>query len=838
LAAFFGGLALGARALGPRLERSLEPLRWYIACEATLGFWALLLSVALPDASALLASWLGPQPEAWFHWIVAFVGPLLLLLPATCALGATFPALERAVAVGAGPAASAIGALYAANTLGAVGGVLASSLWLTPWLGLAHTAQVCALLNALCALTAALLLAASKASRPSREAQACEARACEAAVALARQTRGLRATLFATGALGIGYEVLVVRALSQVSENTLFSFALALSVCLFGTALGGASYQRWWAGDARPDVLRSRLLAGCAAGCLVAGTGLGWALLGQRAWVAVLRPVLGAATAGVLGEASLALIAFLVPSWLMGALFSALCVEARTHGLGLGRAVAANTLGAALAPLLFGVLLLPTCGLDRSLVLLAGGYLLLLGTEPLARALRDARVLAALTAAVLLLMVSPGLERLELPAGTRVLRSWHGLAASVSVLEDERGVTTLHINHRQQEGSSATLGFDGRLAWLPLLLHPQPRRALFLGLGTGVTARSAAWDPGLRVDVVELLPEVVAASEQFVAALSEAGTAVPSPRVIVADARRFVRAVGPAYDLVVADLFHPARSGAAALFTLEHFAAVRARLAPQGLFCQWLPLHQLDLASLRSIVASYLRVFPRATALLANNGLDTPVLGLLGRAEAQTVELGALRARLRAAPTAARLQRLHLEDELAVLGSFVAGPEALARLAGDAPLNSDDRPLIARQAALNLYAPQEPPSARLLALLRQLDVAPSDAFAASPADAAFSERLTAYFQARDRFIELGVGVQPRADVQAMLDQVGAPLLAILRASPDFRPAYDPLLNMALALGGSAAPQARALLAELAAAQPARPEAARVLQHFPPGGVSP
>ena len=60
--------------------------------------------------------------------------------------------------------------------------------------------------------------------------------------------------------------------------------------------------------------------------------------------------------------------------------------------------------------------------------------------------------------------------------------------AAVSVVEDADGVARLRINNRQQEGSSATLRVDARQAWLPLLLHPAPRRALFLGLGTGVTA--------------------------------------------------------------------------------------------------------------------------------------------------------------------------------------------------------------------------------------------------------------------------------------------------------------------------------------------------------------
>src|ERR1041385_4258376 len=84
----------------------------------------------------------------------------------------------------------------------------------------------------------------------------------------------------------------------------------------------------------------------------------------------------------------------------------------------------------------------------------------------------------------------------------------------------------------------------------------------------------------------------------------------PQLRMFIADARRFVRATAAQYDVIVADLFHPARDGAGSLYTLEHFSAIRRRLAPGGLFCQWLPLHQLDEHMLRVIIRTFLEVFP------------------------------------------------------------------------------------------------------------------------------------------------------------------------------------------------------------------------------------
>ena len=53
-------------------------------------------------------------------------------------------------------------------------------------------------------------------------------------------------------------------------------------------------------------------------------------------------------------------------------------------------------------------------------------------------------------------------------------------------------------------------------------------------------------------------------------------------------------------------------------------------------------------------------------------------------------------------------------------------------------------------------------------------------------------------------------------------------LSVLSVSPDFRPAYDPLLAMASALSRSNISDARALLTELTRLQPARSEARAAL----------
>jgi spermidine synthase len=851
VAAFFGGIAVGAFALGGPLTKSARPVGWYAACELVIAMWSLLLALTMSPVSGWMLRVTGVQPSPMWQWTVAFCGAFLMLLPATAAMGATLPAMDRVTAGVRGPV-RAIASLYASNTFGAVIGVLAIAFWLAPELGLLRTAGVCITLNVLCALAALAMFArapiALRAATPNaavsleaagnmkppldvarsvsaQRGDDCAQAARSMPIAAARPAPATLARLAATGFLGIGYEVLVVRVLSQVDEDTVYTFAMLLAVYLIGSAVGAAAYQRWLVtrdrdGKLADDrlthgTLTDRLLCALATACLI-GTATLWA--DEHLKAAALNLFGPSMSAAISAETLLAVIAFGPPTIVMGALFSHLASHATASGISFGKALGVNTLGAAAAPLVFGVLAFPLLGPKLSLLILCAGYLTLIPWK----AWRAPAAWIPASATLALAIGAPRLAFIDIPDGGHVVSYQDGVMAAVSVVEDADGVSRLRIDNRQQEGSSVTLRVDARQAWLPLLLHPAPKRALFLGLGTGVTASSAAEDPTLQVDAVELLPEVIAASDLFTRRVSNR---TPNPRLhlLAADARRYVRASDTHYDVIISDNFHPARSGSGSLYTVEHFTAVRERLAEQGVFCQWLPLHQLDLETFRSIVQSFIAVFPRGSAIVASNSLETPVIGLIGRHDDGHFDAAALRARLAHAALPRQLTALAIEDEFALLGSFIAGPESLKKFAGNAPANTDDHPVVAYLAPRVTYSPDSLPRDRLIALLNDLTVAPSEIFTPST-DEAWQRRLAAYWSARNRFIVFGRDVHPSPDVQVMLDQVREPLLSVLRISPDFRPAYDPLVLMASALSHTDVTRGRGLLLQLAQLQPARPEA--------------
>lgn len=787
MGAFFGGLAAGSFLLAARIEHSAHPARWYAALEAIVAAWGLAVALALPHLSAPVARWLGPQPSEALHALVAFGVPLALLLPATLAMGATLPALERQLRAAH---RSALPLLYAANTAGALAGVLAAVFVAIPEFGLLSTAWAAAGVNLACAFTVLLGLR--------------EAVPVDSPPATGRGGAKPSVRLFATGLLGIGYEVLAVRVLAQICENTIYTYALLLAVFLFGTAAGSA----WWRRAARreTDLARwaDKLLLALAFAVLASGAAL-W-------WLDVVHRATGDGFVGELaGEALAAAVALLAPSLVMGALFTVLCTQAREQGIPLGRAVGWNTLGCALAPGVVGALLVPALGAKVVLVLLGLGYVALLSRQ----AWESPRPAIAALLLAALAGLAPALRFVDVPPGGRILSYREGALASVSVASDAEDVARLHINNRVQEGSSAGGMIEMRLAQLPLLLHPAPREALFLGLGTGYTAHAAAVDASVHVTAVELLPEVADASTLFMLRPAAPRAARPVD-VVIADARRYVLADPRQYDVIVADLFHPARSGAASLYTVEHFRAVRERLAPGGVFCQWLALHQMDVATLRSITAAFLEAFPDAIAVLAANNLDTPVIGLVARPGHARWSLEAIQARMAGAKPslAAAFETARIDSGYAVLGSVLADTRSLQAFAHGVPVNSDDQPVVAHQAARVDYEPEAAPRERLANLLRAFPATPD---VLEPNDPAVA-RLGAYWAARGRYVELGLRLQPDPDPRVMLDRAGPGLIDIVRASPEFQPAAEALAAIAKALQGSDYPLSQRVLAALRRAQ--------------------
>ena len=773
MAAFFGGLCLGSALFAKYSKPTHSTLKVYLIAECVVAVWGLCISFFLPHFSGFAADLIGTEPVWWWHASVAFVFPLLLLLPATMAMGLTLPALEKH----ARDISIALPVLYAANTLGAFFGVVLAVAFALPVWGLKTTALVAAGLNLFCCVLAWV----QTKSFPKNSLQPIGIGASETPHTLrGRNYVGLK--MAALGILGIAYEVLTVRVLSQVNENTVYSYASTLGVYLIFNALGAATYP-WFlkllpAINKKSDIFFAGLLISLLAG------GLG---LYQADYINNLSAIWFGRSyfSALLAEAITSVTALALPAYFMGLVFSDICMQAKRQHIFPANLFAWNIFGATVAPLLTGIFLIPQTGLLNAWLLILSGYSVLQRFQ-----LRTV-IFKILPLAVGLCMAFY-IQPQGFPERTdkqHTIFHREGVLATVSITEDAYKVARLQINHRVQEGSSAAGLVEWRLAALPLMWHEQPESVLLLGLGTGFTALAAAQWRDIHIEAVELLPEVIEASKLFDTYPNRPQPVSPI-HTVNADARRYVQATTHRYDVIISDLFHPARSGAGSLYTTEHFQSVKEKLNPDGVFCQWLALHQMDIDTLRHITASYVNVFPDAIAVLASNSLDSPVIGLMSRNLLQAQGFDETMRRISTNTPLNVIHQTQLNNAFAVAGSLVASNQSLRNFSSSSQANTDDLPLVSFKAPLTTYAPQDTPRQRLAYVLSEWK--PDDG---SLDINLYPRHLMNYWQARNAYLEFGMTVKPLADSWQMLQVIKDKFLALLVLSPDFTPAYIALQQL-------------------------------------------
>jgi spermidine synthase len=241
----------------------------------------------------------------------------------------------------------------------------------------------------------------------------------------------------------------------------------------------------------------------------------------------------------------------------------------------------------------------------------------------------------------------------------------------------------------------------------------------------------------------------------------------------------------------------------------------------------------MDLDLLRLIIRTFLKVFPEGNAFLATYSLQTPIVGLIAGKNPLTYSTNYLEERIHNDNLYQHLRLYRLHNPFSLFGCFIAGPEDLAGFAGQGPLNTDDKPVVIFQAPRFVYGENEPAHARLLTLLDQLNPLPQHILevAKIPEDHLMSERLAAYWRARNRFLLAGVGIRRTKSVEDMLAQIQKPLLSIVRESPDFDEAYNPLVTMAQQLHKKNPAAAERLLLELETANPKRNDAKRIREYL-------
>jgi predicted membrane-bound spermidine synthase len=660
LGLFLGGLALGYAAFGRVARRLSAPdgnpgahahadsarrvLRAYGLIEAAIGAYAIVFPFLFSGVRAASAILPDVGDELGFGIDVVLAG--ILIGPPAVLMGATIPMLTQALPRGIEDATRVHAIVYALNTAGAFAGALAAAFVLVPALGLVGVLWAMAAVNGIAgALYFGLAGRVGTGSAPPMPASA-------------PPVQGF--ALWAAAACSLGFAMMAIQTvlirLGGLSFGaTEYTFAIVVAVFVLCIALGSAAVSLL------PRVTTRWVLADLWGLALVLGLLYGH-LEKAPYWVHFLRTRFGAADSDFLpfqvAGIALVLLAIGPAVALSGAalplVFHHLRREVGDLGTTAGRLYGWNTLGSLFGALIGGYALLFWLDLHHV-------YRAAVGAVLVAAALVTARVsqrsvwgVAFATLGVLGLAALPAWRGEWLSLGAFRLRTpteatEEGPAALVREqwehrriihYDDDPTLTAMVTETRDLPERSVSIVTNGKsdgntigdfrtmslIALVPALLADRVDRGFVIGFGTGITAGELASLPGVReVEVAEISKGVLDAAPFFDFAN---GGASQHPKIHNrrSDAYRALLRSDGSFDVILSEPSNPWTAGVEMLFSVEYLEAARARLAPGGIYAQWMHQYETSPETLALVLRTFAEVFP-AVSIWYTNTYDLMILG-------------------------------------------------------------------------------------------------------------------------------------------------------------------------------------------------------------------
>lgn len=230
---------------------------------------------------------------------------------------------------------------------------------------------------------------------------------------------------------------------------------------------------------------------------------------------------------------------------------------------------------------------------------------------------------------------------------------------------------------------------------LPMLLHPDPEDVLMICVGAANTISAmVVHDRMESLECVDISNGVVQAAEYFESNYDvlDGGGRDPRIRVLVEDGRNYLLATDKTYDVIEVEPPELHTAGVVFLYTREFYEAARAKLAPGGIFLNWVSAYELSRPELKRVLATFREAFPLGTVWV-----DPVLLAVVLVGSDQPIQVPLARVLdlwEREPDLAAQLAADGLDDPMAFFSHFVMGPESLARYTEGVPPITDDRTVI------------------------------------------------------------------------------------------------------------------------------------------------
>ena len=210
-----------------------------------------------------------------------------------------------------------------------------------------------------------------------------------------------------------------------------------------------------------------------------------------------------------------------------------------------------------------------------------------------------------------------------------ILETRFGREGVLMVAKTDAKSKSLLMNNQYLLGGSGNVATERRQLLLPWVFNQEANSVCCIGFATGISASGLGKiNSPPHVTAVELSSSVAEVAKEFFAEENKPFFEDPKNQLVIEDGRTFIACADNDFDLIVADLFRPFGAGESRLFSLEHFRNVKRAMTDDGLFCQWLPAHQLNQKQFEIIAATFHKVFPNALVVKCNTTSRTPIVGL------------------------------------------------------------------------------------------------------------------------------------------------------------------------------------------------------------------
>jgi spermidine synthase len=228
------------------------------------------------------------------------------------------------------------------------------------------------------------------------------------------------------------------------------------------------------------------------------------------------------------------------------------------------------------------------------------------------------------------------------------------------------------------------------LSHLPLLLADHPQTLLNICFGMGTSIRSASGYPNLKIDAVDLVPDVFDYVRYFHPDAEEWRHS-PHIRYIHDDGRHFLHVRQRQYDVITIDPSPPLHSaGTVNLYTTEFLSLCKSHLTEKGIMCLWIPPDRFSEVAM--IMKTFITIFPNTTLW---GGLEFVGFYLIGTHHEMIVDNDLRRSlaqQISAIPEMNEWTKTYTDRDI-LFDLYLLSPGGLATMLRHVPLLTDDHPL-------------------------------------------------------------------------------------------------------------------------------------------------